>query len=247
MHREGLEVAKEIGYEEPTRWLSTEIAIGLELAGEWQEARRMVDELIPGYAESPFWIEPQTRVCRARMLIAEGDVVQAVADADRAAALGREGRSFQSSCDPLGFRARLHAELGELDDARRVFVELLDAWVETRSAYLDQWVLDAWYAARRTDGEARLEAAIASLPPNPWTVAVRSLIRRDFASAANQLEEMGAVSPAALARLWAAEWLVERGRQPEGSRYVEASLAFWESVGATAYTRRAVSLLAAAS
>ena len=163
---------KEIGYEEPIRWLSTEIAVGLELAGEWQEARRMVDELIPGYDESPFWIEPQTRVCRARMLIAEGDVAQAVADADRAAALGREGRSFQSLCDPLGFRARLHAELGELDDARRVSVELVDAWVETRSAYLDQWVLDAWYAARRTDGEARLEAAIASLPPNPWTGAV---------------------------------------------------------------------------
>ena len=247
LHREGLEVAKEIGYEEPIRWLSTEIAVGLELAGEWQEARRMVDELIPGYVESPFWIEPQTRVCRARMLIAEGDVAQAVADADRAAALGREGRSFQSLCDPLGFRARLHAELGELDHARRVSVELVDTWVETRSAYLDQWVLDAWYAARRTDGEARLEAAIASLPPNPWTGAVISLIGRDFASAANQLEEMGAVSPAALARLWAAEWLVERGRQPEASRYLEASLAFWRSVGAPAYTRRAASLLAAAS
>ena len=36
----------------------------------------MVDELIPGYAESSFWIEPQTRVCRARMLLAEGDVAR---------------------------------------------------------------------------------------------------------------------------------------------------------------------------
>jgi class 3 adenylate cyclase len=247
LHREGLEVAKDIGYEEPTRWLSTEIAVGLELAGEWQEARRMVDELIPGYAESPFWIEPQTRVCRARMLIAEGDVAQAVADANRAAALGREGRSFQSLCGPLGFRARLHAELGELDHARRITVELVDAWVETGSGYLDPWLLDAWYAARRTDDEARLEAAIASVPPNPWTAAVMSLIGRDFASAATQLEEMGAVSSAALARLWAAEWLVERRRRPEASRYLEPSLAFWRSVGASAYMRRTSSLLAAAS
>src|SRR5205085_2102703 len=132
--------------------------------------------LIPGYAESPFWIEPQTRVCRARMSLAEGNVAQAVADADRAAALSREGRSFQSLCGPLGFRARLYAELGELNHARSVFVELVDAWVETRSAHLDQWVLDAWHAARRTDQEGRLGAAIASLPPNPWTDPVVSLI-----------------------------------------------------------------------
>ena len=72
------------------------------LPREWQEARRMVDELIPGYADFPFWIEPQTRVCRARMLIAEGDVAQAVADANRAAALGREGRSFQRFVIPAG-------------------------------------------------------------------------------------------------------------------------------------------------
>ncbi len=247
LHREGLAIAKEIGYEEPTRWLSTEIAIDLELAGDWQEARRMVDELIPGYAESPFWIEPQTRVCRARMLIAEGDVAQAVADADRAAELGREGRSFQSLCDPLGFRARLHAELGELDHAQRVCVELIDAWVETGSGNLDQWVLEAWYAARRTGDEARLEGAIDSMPPNPWTAAAMSLIKRDFASATMQLERMGAVSPAALARLWSAECLVELDRRQEASRYVESSLAFWRSVGASAYVRRATSLLAAAS
>jgi tetratricopeptide (TPR) repeat protein len=247
LHHEALAIAKDIGYEEPTRWLSTEIAIDHELAGEWAEAREMVDELIPGYAVSPFWIEPQTRICRARMLIAEGDAAQASADVERALELTEAGGSFQSECDPLAFCARLHAELGELDTARRRTVEVVGLWAETRSAYLDQWVLDAWYAAWRTDEEVRLDVAIAAMPPNPWAEVASTMIRRDFAAAATCLDEMGAVSVAALARLWAAEWLVEHGRRAEANEYLDRSLAFWRSVGAPAYARRGESLLAAAS
>ena len=247
LHREALQIAREIGYEEPTRWLSTEIAIDAEIAGAWDEARTMVEELMPGYAESPFWIEPQTRVCRARMEIAEGDIAQAVADADRAVELVAERRSFQSSCDPLALRARLHVELGELDAARRLVGELLDAWEETRSAYLHQWLLDAWYAAQRTGGEGRLATAIGSMPSNAWSAVVASMIDREFPVALAQLDEMGAVSDAALASLWASEWLVEQGRRAEASPFLQRSLAFWRSVDASAYTRRGESLLAAAS
>jgi hypothetical protein len=57
------------------------------------------------------------------MLIAEGDMPQAVHDAERAVELVADDRSFQSSCDPLAFRARLHAELGALHDARRWIAE----------------------------------------------------------------------------------------------------------------------------
>ena len=247
LHREALEIAKEIGYEEPTRWLSTEIAIDCEVGGAWEEARAMVDELIPGYAESPFWIEPQTRVCRGRMAIAEGHVARAVADADRAAVLGREGRSFQSLCDPLAFRARLHAELHELDAARRLVRELLEMWLETRSGYLDQWVLEAWYAARHTGDEGRLDAAIKSMPSNAWLRVASSMIERDFVGAVSRLDEMGAASCAALARLWTSEWLVENGRAAEAAHFLEQSLAFWRSVGAPAYVQRGESLRAAAS
>jgi class 3 adenylate cyclase/tetratricopeptide (TPR) repeat protein len=247
LHREALAIAKEIGYEEPTRWLSTEIAIDSEIGGAWDEARAMVDELIPGYAESPFWIEPQTRVCRGRMAIAEGHVARAVADADRAVELVREGRSFQSLCDPFAFRARLHAELHEPDQARRLIRELLEIWLENRSGYLDPWVLEAWYAARHTGDEGRLAAAIESMPPNAWLRVASAMIERDFTGAVDQLEEMGAASCAALARLWTSEWLVENGRAADAPQFLEPSLAFWRSVGAPAYAQRGESLLAAAS
>jgi class 3 adenylate cyclase/tetratricopeptide (TPR) repeat protein len=247
LHREAFSIASEIGYEEPTRWLSTEIALDHMRAGDWEEARRIVEKRIPEYERSPFWIEPQTRICRARMLISEGTIADAVADADRAVEASRGGRSFQSLCDPLAFRARLHAELGELEDAAQVVDELLDSWALTRSGYVTEWALDAWYAARQTGRETRLQSAIDASHAIPWLEVTVLLIGRDFAAAATQLDELGAAFPAALARLWGAEWLVEDGRQPDANAQAERTLAFWRSVGATRYARRSESLLAAAS
>jgi class 3 adenylate cyclase/tetratricopeptide (TPR) repeat protein len=248
LHREGLQISQEIGYEEPTRWLSTEIANDHMLAGNWEEARRIVDELIPGYDESPFWIEPQTRVCRARMLIAEGAVEAAVVDADRAVAVVQGDSTFQSLCNPLALRARLHAELGETKDAARVVAELLDIWKETRSAYVDSWVLDVWFAAWSAREEARLTTAVGESPVAvPWLDVVSAFVERDFDKAAAQLESMGSISGAALARLWAGEWLVEQGRHAEAAVQLERALPFWRSVGAWRYLHKCESLLAAAS
>jgi class 3 adenylate cyclase/tetratricopeptide (TPR) repeat protein len=248
LHREALQIAQEIGYEEPTRWLSTEIAFDHVYVGEWDEARRMVDELIRGYDESPFWIEPQTRVCRARMLLAEGAVEPALVDAEHAVELVRGSNVFQSLCGPLAFRARLHAELGELEDAARLVRELLDTWIGTRAGYIESWIVDASLAAWSTEKETRLQSAIEdSVVAVPWLDAARSLLQGDVATAGATLEQMGALSSAAEVRLWGGEWLVQRGRQAEANVQLGRSLTFWQSVGARAYLRRSEALLAAAS
>lgn len=247
LHREALQVAEEIGFEEPTRWLLTEVAFDLVSAGRWEEARRIVEELIPGYEQSPFWIEPLTLVCRAHMLIGEGAIPQATADAERAVKLSGGGGGFQYLCFPLAFRARLCAELGQLEDAAHLIDELVDAWTKSRSGFVDSWLLDLWFAARHTGKEGRVQAIIDALHPTPWLQAAALLIRRDFDTVARELDDMGAVTEAALIRLWGAEWLVEHGRQAEANPQLELSLAFWKSVGATRYLRRSESLLATAS
>jgi tetratricopeptide (TPR) repeat protein len=248
LHGEGLQISQEIGYDEPTRWLLTEIANDHMLAGNWAEARRIVDELMPAYEESPFWVEPQTRVCRARMLIAEGAVEAAVVDADRAVAVVEGKSTFQGLCNPLALRARLHAELGETKDAARVTDELLDVWKETRSSYVESWVLDLWFAGWSAGEEARVATAMAeSRVTAPWLDVVNAFVERDFDKAAAQLESMAAISAAATARLWAGEWLVEEGRHAEAAVQLELALPFWRSVGAWRYLRRCESLLAAAS
>jgi class 3 adenylate cyclase/tetratricopeptide (TPR) repeat protein len=248
LHLEAFEVAREIGYEEPTRWLATEIAFDHMLVGDWSEAHRIVDELIAGYETSPFWIQPQTRICRARMLLAEGAVDDAVVDAERAVELVRGSPVFQSLCGPLAFRARLHAELGQTKDAAGLAEELLTTWGETRAGYVELWALDAWFVSRSCGSEARLQSAIDEFGVAiPWLEVVTSLIRRDFGAAVERLELMGAVSAAAEARLWAGECLVEQGRHADASANLERAIAFWRSIGAARYLQRSESLLAAAS
>jgi hypothetical protein len=248
LHEEGLGIANEIGYIEPTRWLATEIAVDQVLAGDWGRARQLVDELIRGYAVAPFWIEPQTRICRARMLIAEGATADAVVDAEQAVEFVRESNAFQSVCGPLAFRARLHAELGETADAARLVEELLDTWVETRAGYVEIWILDAWFAASMSDNEGRLLSAVQSSPLDiPWLDATKSLMQREIDEAAGTLEEIGAACVAAEVRLWGGEWLVEQGRHSEASVQLERSRSFWRSVGAHGYVQRSEALLAAAS
>jgi len=248
LHREALDLSNEIGYEEPTKWLSTEIAADQMLVGKWEEARQFVDELIRGFEITPFWIQPQTRICRARMLIAEGARADAVADGERALELVRESNVFQSLCGPFAFRARLHAELGEAEDAARLVEQVLNKWVESRAGYIETWILDAWLAASMTDKEALLQRAIEASPLDvPWLDAATSLVQREIEVAAATLDEIGAASVAAEARLWGGEWLIEQGRLAEASAQLERSRSFWRSVGARGYLQRSEALLAAAS
>ena len=159
-----------------------------------------------------------------------------------------EAGSFQSLCGPFAFRARLHGELGDHAEAGRLLEELLSAWTETRSGYIDGWVVDAWFAARSTGTEARLQRAIETVGiVVPWLDAATALLRHDFIAAAATLEQMGASATAADVQLWAGEWLDEHGRPSDANVQLERSLTFWRSVGARGYLRRCESLLAAAS
>jgi class 3 adenylate cyclase/tetratricopeptide (TPR) repeat protein len=246
LHEEALRVAREVGLGEPIRWLSTECALDLCLAGRWDEARALVDPLLVEFEHSPFWIESQARACRGRMLLAEGDADGARADAMRGVERAG-GHDFQSVAGSLAFKARLHAELGEVEQAREVADRLLDRWSETISGYTDEWVIDLWIAAWRAGREEQFMEGIKAVPPNPWLTAVAALIRRDFASAAETFGGMGAGSAEALARLSAAEWLVEQRRRAEADAELERSLAFWRSVGATCYVRRGEALRTASA
>jgi hypothetical protein len=135
-----------------------------------------------------------------------------------------------------------------VEDAVVLVEELLTTWVETRSGYVEQWVLDAWLALWSTGKEAQMQSAIKEFAVViPWLEVATSLIQRDFGAAVGRLEDMGALSAAAEARLWAGEWLVQQGRQAEANVQLERALAFWRSVGARRYVQRSESLLAAAS
>ena len=65
--------------------------------------------------------------------------------------------------------------------------------------------------------------------------------------AADILAEIGALSDEAFARLRAAEALVDTGQRADADAQLRQALAFYRSVGATAYVREGEGLLAASA
>jgi hypothetical protein len=178
------------------------------------------------------------------MLFAEGALAEALEDADRAVDLVRGSHAFQSICEPFALRASVHAELGELEEAAALLDELLDTWFDLHSGYVGWWLLDLWAASAAIGREERLQAAIDGFPVFPWLEVTTALIQRDFDSAVDRLDQIGATSRTALVRLWPGERLVEEGPQADASVHLERSRDFWHSVGAQRYVDRCSSLLA---
>jgi hypothetical protein len=81
----------------------------------------------------------------------------------------------------------------------------------------------------------------------PWRRAAASYVSGDYSAAADVYAEIGALPEEAHARLRAAEAFVGEGRRAEADAELKRSLAFWRSVGATAYVREGEALLAEAS
>jgi hypothetical protein len=81
----------------------------------------------------------------------------------------------------------------------------------------------------------------------PWLEAARAYADGGFEEAAEILGDIGAVPDEAHARVRAAEALVEAGRRSEADAQLQRALAFYRSVGATAYIREVESQFAASA
>jgi hypothetical protein len=93
-----------------------------------------------------------------------------------------------------------------------------------------------------------LEAAVQhSTISTRWLDAARAYAAGEFEAAAEIYAEIGSVPDEAFARLRAAEALIRAGRRAEGDAQLQQALAFYRSVGATAYIREAESLFAASA
>ena len=78
-----------------------------------------------------------------------------------------------------------------------------------------------------------------------WFDAAAAFASREFERAAAVYAEIGSVPDEAYARLRAAERLLEQGRRSEADEQLERALAFYRSVGATAYIEEGEALVAA--
>jgi hypothetical protein len=110
------------------------------------------------------------------------------------------------------------------------------------------WLIDAAVALAALGRGPELARLVEKATvKTPWRRAAAVYAAGDFQAAADEYSAIGALPEEANARLRAAEVLVREGRRAEADGELKRSLAFWRSVGATAYVREGEALMAASA
>jgi tetratricopeptide (TPR) repeat protein len=246
---EGRRLAQRFGVRDWLRWLDSETAWKPYYAGDWDQATRQLDAFIRDFEETRFWMESPCRWLRGRIRLARGDVAGAADDAERGLELARVAKDPQLLWAGLAFAARtVHAT-----DPKRAESFVVEVLREGDAA--------GWPMMGESDWSADLAVALRLLGRDvpfaggagqtatrrPWRAAAVAFVSGDFREAAETYARIGAKPEEAYARLRAAERFVREGKRREADAELERSLAFWRSVGATAYVREGEALMAASA
>jgi class 3 adenylate cyclase/tetratricopeptide (TPR) repeat protein len=246
---EGRVLAERFGLRDWDRWLRSELAWEPYYAGRWDEAARLLDEFIADFEDVRFWMETPCRWLRGRMRLSRGDAEGAREDAERGLELARAAKDPQLFWAALAFAARVvHAtDPQRADDLVAEFFADWEAQGWPRTSESD-WGPDLAVVLPLVGREGRfLEGTKQMTMSSPWLDAAIAFVSGDHRGAADVYATIGARPEEAYARLRAAENLVKQGRRAEADVELEQALAFWRSVGATAYVREGEALLAASA
>jgi class 3 adenylate cyclase/tetratricopeptide (TPR) repeat protein len=210
--------------------------------GDWDRAFREADAYIAACeAGNPHYLESSIRSERAKARLARGDDDGALDDIRKAIDHARGAKDPQALMPALARATRLFAEVERLDEATRAADEVRAFGAGIAASEL-AWVarkLDRVDEVRQMVEQRRFESR--------WDDAALALLDERFDEAADILYEIGHLDDEADARLRAAERHVREGRRAEADLQLQKALAFYRSVGATRYLRRAESLLAASA
>jgi hypothetical protein len=210
---------------------------------------RLADEFVDEVeAGSPHYMEGAVRLVRALTALARGDEAGALAESERMMVVGRGAQDPQVLIPSLAFHAFVLSETDRLDDAVPLVDELLARLRSGRRGFVSFWALPFTVvlgALGRTDDLAVLvESAAMS---TRWLDVARAFAAGDLLEAADMSADMGAIPDEAFIRLRAGEALVKEGRRAQADAQLQRALAFYRSVGATAYIREAEELFAASA
>ena len=249
MQAEALRLGERFGLGDWTLWIKAEQCWQLYFQGRWDESLVLLDGFIAEFAQTGFWMETPLHTPRGRIRLARGDVQGAQQDAERGVQRAREAKDPQVLWPALGFAARAFAAT-EPDRAAGFASELLASWQEHEFSLGSdsEWPSDLAFVLLPVGQQAEFLALVdESHVMTPWRRAAASYASGDYSAAADVYGKIGALPEEAYARLRAAEAFVSEGRRAEADAELKRSLAFWRSVGATAYVREGEALLAEAS
>ena len=240
--------AERFGLDDWLLWLKGESVWPHYYTGNWNEAFRVLDQLIEDFATHPFWMESPCRFTRGRMRLARGDASGAREDAERVLDLSKEAKDPQVRWPALAYAA--WAFLGvDPHRAEELIDEVLSDW-EAHGGPLwgsNGWMPVAAVVIPPTGMAARFLEGATESSQSPWERAAVAYVSGDPGAAADIYREVGAAPEEAYARLQTAQLLVQQDRRAEADAELEKALAFWRSVGATAYIRQGEALMAASA
>jgi tetratricopeptide (TPR) repeat protein len=206
-------------------------------AGRWDEVLAFAGDFLARLAagEGPRLVEPTTRLSRASVLLARGDVEGALADTQALLDLVREAPILSLAQQALALHGRVLLAAGRRDEAAATLDDILTNQRRTPAASAappNQVIL------ADDLGQQLPACAIGSLPPTRWQAAATAYVAGDRTGAAARYEAMGALTAAAETRVRAAR---AASGDTDCARVARAqlrpALAFLRRAGASAWLR----------
>jgi class 3 adenylate cyclase/tetratricopeptide (TPR) repeat protein len=243
-HTQALQDAERMGLGGFHRFVCAHRALYCYWHGEWDGALACAEEFLTEAADSPHLEENQNWDVRALIRLARGDVEGALSDSERSADRLRRVDLSSNVLPTLAIRAFVLLSAGEREAARALAQDVLDSWSGCEDLVLT-WAGAGAVAAFATleDPDVLGATELSESIRRPWLTAALAYLEGDFETAAATYAVIGSRPDEAFARLRAAERFAAVGDEVRAKQQRAQALAFYGSVRATRYVRKAEQLL----
>jgi tetratricopeptide (TPR) repeat protein len=244
-YAEGRAEIERFGIVAGLQWVTAQEAVTAWMLGDWSRAdelRREHEDLLAD--AQGHYLENQILLMQSEMAQARGESADALAFGERGLTHARGVKDPQALGPSLASYARVLVANGRHEEARDLVDELLTQEGEGGEVLYFYCLIDLGWLLHDL---GRSE----EVPPAPrarvWSEVGQALARGQLVTAAELLASTDLASYEAYARLRAAEQLASEGRNIEAQPHLQRALAFYRSVGATAYLRRAEAVMPASA
>jgi DNA-binding SARP family transcriptional activator len=233
---EAWRIAERFGSTGWMQWTELERVAEYYWTGRWDDALRILDAFLARDGDEPrHYLEGASRIRRGRIRLAQAALQAGLDDAGAALERARESGDRQNLDPALVFGARALLDAGRPDAAAELVDELVPAL--SGGPLEPDLGVDLGVVLVATGRDA---SALDGVPvPSRWLDAARAFVAGDASRAADLYAAIGSRPDEAYARLVAARQLVQAGRTDQLRRELDAAVAFYEEVGATAHLEEA--------
>jgi tetratricopeptide (TPR) repeat protein len=215
--------------------------------GRWDEALDLIDSFDAAPEGARYQLS-SVRCVLADVLAARDRPDEALDVIREVVTLARPSMDPQAVWPSIVVLSRLARERGLRAEAESALDEVTETIVASESAGdAQQWHIDLVLLLVAADRFEDAIAIVERLAAGVWRDACTAVLEERHADAVDIVERTGEQPLQAQLRRRAAAILVAQGRLAEAQEQLDRARAFWQSVGATAFLRKADQILAAAS